>query len=511
VKQNLAEWAAAGTDLAHREVNRQLVRILAITGSIVTRTPDGAAHPGQQAPVTGGSMDSLSVAWRNFRGFERETSFEFPAISLFIGRNNVGKSSAYAPLLLLRQTLNATDPRTAILSRGELLDVGSYKDYVSRHQVERNITFALDIPTSSEMPRYGSRIQPHRLEVTFDSSDGNVARLYRHSIYDDSGRPIVTRTRERNSDAFAVTSRLLPVARSVGRPLKEVTELRSGMREEQPTGYLFNGYGGLILPRRWRENEERWSKVRDWYNGASELVDIYQWSNYSLTQWLQQIAYIGPLRSLPQRTYRLAAEPPNTVGREGQHAPELLFRGRDDELRARTDDWLERLGYGSLEFEDLGEDYFQVFIKMAGGLRVNIAHSGVGLSQLLPLLVQGLSTPERALLIAQQPEIHLNPAQQSILTDFLVELGASGRRVLVETHSEHVLLRLRRRIAEGLIDAKDVAVYYFDYRAGRVRVERMPIADDGAISREAWPSGFFEEQLTDSFAMALAQSRRATR
>ncbi|MCW2754590.1 MAG: hypothetical protein JWQ32_2001 [Marmoricola sp.] len=454
-------------------------------------------------------MKPVSVTWRNFRGFDTPTTFELPAITLLIGRNNVGKSSAYAPLLLLKQTLDARDPRTALLGRGSLLDTGPYADYVSMHDIERNVVFKVDPGAAARhLPTRAPAIKPCAIEMTFSSSDGVSAELYRHVVYDVEGKVIVSRTREKTGQSFIVKSPLLPKASSVGRPLREVTELRSGMRFEEPEGFSFSGYGGLILPRGWRENEDRWRKVRDYYNAASELFDVYRSANSGLQGWLRGISYLGPLRSLPQRTYRLAPEQPTDVGREGQHAPEVLFRGRDQEVGERTNEWLVRLGYGPLEFVELGDDYFQMFVRMADDLRINVAHSGVGLSQLLPLLVQGITARPGSMLIAQQPEIHLNPAQQSLMTDFLVELAASNRRVLVESHSEHVLLRLRRRIAEGAIPASDVAVYYFDADNGRSIPRRIEILEDGSIERDHWPSGFFEEQLDDSFAIAIAQSRK---
>lgn len=461
-------------------------------------------------------MEPISFAWRNFRGFETTTRFELPAFTLLIGRNNVGKSSAYAPLLLMKQTLRASDPSTALLSRGDFVDLGPYSDYVSRHEIDRRVAFNIDVPQSKNLPRFSfgsgdssSGVVAKSVEMTFQTPDGTSAELYRHVVNDQNGKAIVTRTRKLAGEGFTVRSPLLPVATSVGRPLKEVTELRSGLQDEEPDGFSFSGLGALLLPRSWRQDEDRWNKVRDWYNATSELVDIYQNTNFALSRWLRGISYLGPLRSLSQRTYRLAPELPSNVGRDGQHAPEILYRGRDDELSARTDEWLKRLGYGTVRFQSLGEDYFQMFIEKADGVSVNVAHSGVGLSQLLPLLVQGIATPEDGTLIAQQPEIHLNPAQQGLMADFLIDLAKEKRRVLVESHSEHVLLRLRRRIAEGQIAASDVAVYYFDSRNGRSKVRRIDIGETGHIDRDDWPTGFFEDQLDDSFALAMAQSRAA--
>ena len=142
-------------------------------------------------------------------------------------------------------------------------------------------------------------------------------------------------------------------------------------------------------------------------------------------------------------------------------------------------------------------EYSQVFIKKAdSSLKINLADCGMGLSQLLPLLVQGCVMDEGDTLIAQQPEIHLNPAQQDVLTDFLIELCSEGRRVIVETHSEHVLSRLRRRIAETSLSSQDVALYFSESDGGRSSVavesrsmsgvKSLPPIGRGASSVSSW-------------------------
>jgi predicted ATPase len=127
----------------------------------------------------------------------------------------------------------------------------------------------------------------------------------------------------------------------------------------------------------------------------------------------------------------------------------------------------------------------------------------------LPLIVQGCVMPPGGTLIAQQPEIHLNPAQQDIMTDFLIEVCRSGRRVIIETHSEHILGRLRRRIAEGeTVSSDQIAIYYSDSDGSRSNIRRIEVGGLGQIDVNDWPSGFFNEQLTNSMEMVRAQSRR---
>lgn len=456
-------------------------------------------------------MEVWSNTWTNFRGFRRPTTIRFPRLTLFIGRNNVGKTSTYAPLLLLRQTLEAQDPATALLTRGALLDVGTYADLIYDHDISRQLTFSIGLQTQVELRPESRNPEPTRLgrmEVTLDANEGDQSiRLYRSRIVDTAGRPIITRVREPGG-SYRVDSRILPTAQSVGRPLREVTMLRAAMRQEKPRGFFFSGAEALRIPVAWRRDEDRWKKSRTWFNAAFAMQDVYQAANWEVSRRLRSIAYLGPLRSLPSRTYRYSAERPSDVGREGQFAPELLLRTASTTARELVDHWLQRLGYGRLEFEELGEDFFQVFFRMpnADNLRINFAHCGIGLSQLLPLLVQGSTAEDEATFIAQQPEIHLNPAQQCLITDFLIDTAQADRRVVVETHSEHILLRIRRRIAEGRIGAGDVAVYYCDFRDGESVVQEIELGERGEMSRDQWPVGFFEEQLEDAFALAKAQS-----
>lgn len=457
-------------------------------------------------------MDTLSFTWEGFRGFSKPTTFRVPRIALFIGRNNVGKTSAYAPLLMLRQTLDARSSQTALLSRGELIDVGPFRDYVSGHDVQNEITFTIPLPGEPEV-RFFPGEKSARLatmDVRFATVDGNTAFLNRHRILSE-GKPLVTRSREQPGEPFTVNSRVLPTQISSGRPTKELTALRTGMREEQPEGFFFRGFGGLIIPSGVRQDRDRWAKVQDWYNAAYNLFEVHQDANRAATSLLRGVSYIGPLRSLPSRTYRLAAEPPQDVGRSGENAPEMLFRIQDEEQSHPVEQWMRTLGYGRPRFRSVGDEYFQLLVETDSGDQFNIADSGVGLSQVLPLLVQGAAAKSNDMLIAQQPEIHLNPAQQSIVTDFLISRASDGVRVLIETHSEHVLLRLRRRIAEGEIDSNDVAIYFVDHSAGVTRIQEIPVSESGQIERDNWPKGFFEDQLVDSLKLAQAQMLAATR
>lgn len=461
-------------------------------------------------------MDSWFLRWRNFRGYEVGPLLEFPALTVLIGRNNVGKTSTYAPLLLLKQTLAAKREETALLFRGALVDFGSYSDVITDHDVTRRLGLELDFgpaPKRSTLSRGedSQALVPQKLSLEFDHVDGQT-RVSESAVLDRTGKAIIRR-RLADDGQYAVASPLIVKNKDVGRPIREVTALRKSLLAEQPHGFLFSGIGGILLPSDWRTDEDRWSKVRRWYSGTSAMFDIYERLNAGIKSALSQVSYLGPIRSSPQRSYLLSAELPPDVGKDGEFATEILYRqtetGDKNGLVEETNVWLEKLGYGGLSFENQGE-YFRSFATRDGSsVRVNIADCGMGLAQLLPILVQGLSTDPGGTLVVQQPEIHLNPAQQDVMTDFLVHLSVSGRRIILETHSEHVLTRLRRRMAESDdIGSRSLALYFCDSENDRSIARRIPVSDFGEISAEDWPRGFFSEQVVNSMEMALAQSRR---
>ncbi|MBW8723232.1 MAG: DUF3696 domain-containing protein, partial [Polaromonas sp.] len=110
--------------------------------------------------------------------------------------------------------------------------------------------------------------------------------------------------------------------------------------------------------------------------------------------------------------------------------------------------------------------------------------------------------------IAEQPEIHLNPRLQCILADLFVQMATSGHRIVVETHSEHLIVSLRKLIAEQKISPDQVGLYFVERTATASTIREIPISKNGNIEREAWPKGFFDEALREALALATAQAKQ---
>ena len=175
-------------------------------------------------------------------------------------------------------------------------------------------------------------------------------------------------------------------------------------------------------------------------------------------------------------------------------------------LARRVNQWLKRFGINySLRVKRRKDVFALQLLDSRRGTELSHVDVGFGISQLLPIIVQCLAVDDK-LIIVEQPEIHLHPRLQSELGSFLIEAAETTKnRFLIETHSEHLLLRIQRRMREtqsGLAPKRqtvtpgNVDVLYVEPQEDRSTVRRMPLRPNGALAK-AWPGGFFEEGLEE--------------
>lgn len=240
------------------------------------------------------------------------------------------------------------------------------------------------------------------------------------------------------------------------------------------------------------------------------------------------VLYLGPLRDDPRVAYPLGhtvrALP---VGEKGEFTAAYLrenHRARirygrpdgtltNDLLPAAVDRWCEHLGIATrIQVTPQGKLGHQLGL-MVGGSQRDPTAIGVGASQLLPVVVMVLGAPEGAVVLLEQPELHLHPKVQSRLADFLA-YARPNIRIVVETHSEYLLTRLRLRIAEGKIDREQIAVLFARQRpddgegASGVHTEFRHLSLDELGDFDHWPEDFFDSLDLDNVALARAVAKR---
>lgn len=216
------------------------------------------------------------------------------------------------------------------------------------------------------------------------------------------------------------------------------------------------------------------------------------------------VSHLGPLRVrvpavMTRGTY-------SKLEYDGIGAPDLIVA--DDDLAGRVDDWYAtNLDGVRLQIRSLA-DAFELTTTTTEGTPINISQAGEGLHQVLPIVVQQqrhrLEPPNRAILdLVEQPELHLHDAVHAPLADLFICTAQLNRgTVVVETHSEGLLLRVRRRIAEGTFNPDDLAVYFVDRCPGGSLLRKISININGELSD--WPAGVFLEGYEEILAIQRA-------
>jgi hypothetical protein len=257
--------------------------------------------------------------------------------------------------------------------------------------------------------------------------------------------------------------------------------------------------------------------------GPSEPVGVTMAQAGMMTQdfFGGSVRYLGPLREAPHVLY----DPGPTkrdLGIRGEYSAAVLHAqsrtvvrmptpegsGRRVELAEALNFWLDRFGLAkSAKAEDKGRMGIGLSVSASFGNRpVDLTSVGVGVSQALPVVLLCLLAEPGTLLILEQPELHLHPGLQQALADFLLACARSGRQLLVETHSEHLVNRLRRRITEDDSDATQdlVGLLFAEQREGVTSYRESQVNSFGGLDDD-WPDGFLDLGARESQSL-LRQS-----
>lgn len=474
-------------------------------------------------------LTELAVA--NFKSFAEERRAPLAPITLIYGPNSSGKSSLLQTLLLLKQSIGAE----ALETQAGYPDLGSFTGLLHGHDESRKLQIGLrwgalstwdddrgvPAPAEARWARWtwgvaddggeslaGIELAAGAMHANL-RTEGDVLAASRED-FDELLRaladPDVLWAPPRPGDRPKVPELLAREADAARRRSEEAIRFLQGehadsvafRRDGQSAGTLvvdpdaFRAAAGAAVDRR--------MQARPAIEAAGRLVTGI---SDEARRLLAELAYLGPLRQAPQRFYRRARA--TTLGTEGEHLANFLF-DRASQVGA-INEWLLALdvpyevAVEPLQSTTIGDLVSIVLTDRRTGVRVSPADVGYGISQLLPIVVQLVVARDRVVCI-EQPEIHVHPRLQAQLADLLVDAAHTegrGNQILVETHSEHLMLRLQKHIRRGQLDADMLAILYVDRdQNGAARIRRLRLDDNGYFIDE-WPAGFFDERLDELF------------
>jgi hypothetical protein len=411
-------------------------------------------------------------------------------------------------LLLLKQTAESPD-RTQVLNLGDdraLVDLGTLQDVLFSH----DLTVPLRVQLKWELPRPLSVPDPANPALTlFEdrslrfrttiTTQGNGDGLGRAAVtemaYGFAGAEFGMRPAKGKKAKFELfeTAKHFGFVRTVGRPW------------DLPAPAKCYGFP---------------DQVRAYFQNAGFLSDF----ELQFEELFGRLSYLGPLRDYPRRQYSWAGARPADMGRRGERVVDAILASREagitysrgrghkrQSLEERVASWLQELGLiDRFEVKPISKSgkLFQVWVRRnSKAPEVLITDVGFGVSQILPVLVLCYYAPEGSTLILEQPEIHLHPRVQAGLADVLIDAAKTrGVQIIVESHSEHLLRRLQRRIAEERLSTEETALHFAATRDGQSQLTTLDLDLFGTIKN--WPEGFFGDEFEEIAATSKAAIRR---
>lgn len=223
---------------------------------------------------------------------------------------------------------------------------------------------------------------------------------------------------------------------------------------------------------------------------------------------------------MPQRSYPATSFQNQIKGTFDLYAAGTISQWQQQENTAaltQLNDYLRRLGLTdtvTAKVKNANEVELSVSrlppgtkIKPRKADMVNIADVGIGVSQVLPILVALIAAQEGQLVYVEQPELHLHPRAQVAMAELLAEAANRGVRVIVETHSSLLLLTVQTMVAEGRIKPADVGLHWFERDAkGATKVTLAEVDENGAYGD--WPEDFGDVELAAQMAFLNAKTDR---
>lgn len=377
----------------------------------------------------------------NFKLFAKETKFSgLKSINLLTGVNGRGKSSTLQPLLLFKQTLLRSRSSRQLFLSGSFVDLGNAYDV--KH-----------VDASVSKP----------IRIGFKEREDNY--VYTLAIVSDNNQSL------------------------------EIKRFES-------------------------QGQSKWSVDVDDSTVIQDLVPVHEQNSRPILPF-QDLVYISAERIGPKLSFTPSSD--EWIDKRGEHTIQMLYERQYDRVDERIIEGLSDIfpDFDEEDFSSVVNDVLNFwmtkifgtsaatvnYIEAANIFALGISteqkggkamfkptNVGFGYSYALPILIAGLTARKDSILIVENPEAHLHPSAQSMITKFLGLVANSGVQVFIETHSEHILNALRVMVVQRSINAQDINVMYFDNKLDSY-FETIPIEDNGKMDH--WPANFFDQAEKD--------------
>lgn len=427
----------------------------------------------------------------NFKIWRSTGPTRLAPITLLLGTNSSGKSSLIQSLLLIRQTVKGDDPNLDLNlgnpDAGDSVTLGQFKDVLCRHSAASESTLATQVGIEFRWSDHGA-------------ADGSTLFSARYNKGPAGSAELAYLRLGKDGQGFSVQRRKPGVYRlslaTQSKPLGQSADFRP---------------------------ERSFAFSASMLNKLGAQAESIRPIGPALLNELSRIIYLGPVRRLAQRDYVWTGRMPAHIGDDGAKAVDALIASgvarqlgkkyrqpllAEAQLFEQTIRWLKEMNLASgLSIRALGSSARYELLIENDGQSSNLKDVGVGVSQVLPVIVAALFAQPGHIVIVEEPESHLHPLAQSKLAELFAKVSKERNvQFIVETHSEHLFRRMQTLMARQEVSANDAAMYFVERDGKSAKLRALELDDYGRVKN--WPEGFFGDALGETREQARLMFER---
>ncbi len=394
------------------------------------------------------------ISFKNYKLFKEKQTLELKPITILIGKNNSGKSAVLKLPTLIEGSLSGKFKDPFVLVNDGVKIASEYRDIV-----------------------YGRTFKELELEIFQKKSISDDDDFLRTEIYIDDNEPIIESWN--CNDKF---------------DLLKLDE---------------NNYQNNII-----------NKVLETYFEGINLKSIAFHDDllpkedfFPLPVFKIATDFIGAIRLDAQQNYPYSSNIPDKSSIDGSNLYQFLiddYLTTDKKYFNQVSNWIKDKFEGwelKIVVDGYKKEIPAIIELEKGSLKINISQTGMGISQVLPLIIRSYKPcKEETLIIIEEPESHLHPYAHAQLAQLLFEsiISDNNKKYLIETHSQNFVLRMRRLVAEGKLNSEDLAIYYVDFDEGKNEssLEKINVDISGGVDK--WPHNVFGEAVIEARAIMNA-------
>ena len=433
----------------------------------------------------------MQLTVSGFKSISRVERFSFRKLTLLAGVNSSGKSSLIQALLLLKQTFESNSIE-AINHFGDFVKANEPIDLIHNKEKSRKLHYVLsldksEISNSDSYSQYlpeGEKL--HTLDIILDFSVNKGFKLDSLQLdlwYGEEGEL---------KELFRVYSPSTKDTHSVTASKASMINQNGVINRNSIAGYMLSFKYGFLPSFGERGTE---------FISLTIIKDLSE----TLEDFFKNIYYMGPQRVKPVLARSYDKLEYDNVGIDGEYTRFLINEHKNSVVQGYNNDLLSLITYWIVERMHLAQEIsvvrdankrYRVIVRNESKVKVDLDQTGFGLSQILPIITQGLLTPVGGVLIVEDPDAHMHPSVQAELVNFFADLAAHGRKIIVESHSDHLVTRMRLLLAKQEIKPTDVNVCFVSNTEGHSEYLSCALTEKGMFS-EPLPEGFMDTQEND--------------